>query len=123
MVDAETLDDAETVETPRRRRRRASLPASSTAGHLLANPVVKAGLFVIGAVALASVAATLVGPRKMERDVYEPLLDALEPQAEKLKAEADELRSRITNLLEKSGPERRRMAKRLQSFIGHFRAD
>jgi hypothetical protein len=115
-------DDAPSPRPTRRRRRAESRSASL--GHLAANPVVRAGLVVLGTAALAALAAAVVGPKRMEREVYRPLRDAIEPQVDKLATEAGALRDQVTALFEKTAPEsRKRLARTIEGWIGHFRAD
>lgn len=117
----DAADEVEETAAPRRRRR-ARGAHSPSLGSLMANPLVKTGLIVLGTAALAALAAA-VGPKRMEREVYRPLRDALEPQVDRITSEAGALRDQITDLFEKTAPEgRKRLARNLESWIGHFRA-
>jgi len=91
------LDDADAEEAPPRRAHRTRKPAEhASLGRLIANPLVKAGLVVIGTVGLAAVVAALVGPKRMNRQVYTPLRDTIEPQVDRLAAQAGTLQDQIT---------------------------
>jgi hypothetical protein len=115
-------DDAPSQRRIRRGKRTASPTVSL--GHFAANPVVRAGLIVLGTAALVAVAATIFGPKRMEREVYRPLRDAIEPQVDKLAAEAGALRDQVTELFEKTAPEsRNRLARTIEGWIRHFRAN
>jgi hypothetical protein len=78
---------------------------------------------VIGAAGLAALAVTLIGSKKLEREVFKPLRNAIEPQAEKLWAESRPLREQIAGLFRSASPAgRERLVKSFQSWIGHFHA-
>jgi hypothetical protein len=78
---------------------------------------------VIGTAGLAALAVALVGPKRLEREVFKPLRGAIEPQAEKLWAESRPLREQIAGLFHAASPTgRERLVKSFQSWIGHFHA-
>jgi hypothetical protein len=78
---------------------------------------------VIGTAGLAALAVALIGPRKLEREVLNPLRNAIEPQAEKLWAESRPLREQIAGLFSSASPAgRERLVRSFQSWIGHFHA-
>ncbi|MEY4707745.1 MAG: hypothetical protein RJB58_1468 [Pseudomonadota bacterium] len=76
-----------------------------------------------GAVGLAALAVALIGPRRLEQDVFKPLRSAIEPQAEKLWADSQGLREQIASVFQSASPAgREKLARNFQSWIGHFRA-
>jgi hypothetical protein len=78
---------------------------------------------VIGTAGLAALAVAVVGPKRLEKDVIHPMRSAIEPQAEKLWAEVKPLRDQIAGLFQNTTPTgRKRLARSLQSWIGHFHA-
>lgn len=88
----------------------------------LSRPAITAYV-VIGAAGLAALAVTLIGPKKLERQVLKPLRNAIEPQAERLWAESRPLREQIAGLFRSASPAgRERLVKSFQSWIGHFHA-
>jgi hypothetical protein len=90
---------------------------------LAVSPAARTAYVVIGTVGLAALAVAIVGPRKLEREVFKPLRNAIEPQAEKLWAEARPLRDQIAGLFQSATPSgRERLVKSFQSWIGHFHA-
>ena len=90
---------------------------------LIASPVAKTALVVIGTAGLAALAVAIVGPRRIERDVITPLRGAIEPQAEKLWVDSRGLREQIAGLFKSATPTgRERLVKSFQSWIGHFHA-
>ena len=83
----------------------------------------RAAYVVIGTAGLAALAIALVGPKRLEREVFKPLRGAIEPQAEKLWAESRPLRDQIAGLFQSANPTgRARLARYFQSWIGHFHA-
>lgn len=78
---------------------------------------------VVGTAGLIALAVALVGPKRIERNVYRPLRDAVEPRAEKLWADSRPIREQIASLLENASPSgRARLVGSLQSWIGRFTA-
>jgi hypothetical protein len=115
---------------PRRRPARAVTQVSVTKSSLtagisriaLSRPA-RAAYVVIGTAGLAALAIALVGPKRLEREVFKPLRGAIEPQAEKLWAESGPLRDQIAGLFQSATPNgRARLARSFQSWIGHFHA-
>ena len=94
----------------------------ATALRLATSSQAKAAYVAVGTVGLAALAVAIIGPKKLERDVIRPLRGAVTPPAEKLWDELGPLRDKIANLFEAAGPSKDRLADRLQSWVGHFRA-
>ena len=87
------------------------------------SPAAKTAYVAIGTVGLAALAVALIGPRRIEREVIKPLRGAIEPQAEKIWADTRQLRDQIAGLFRNASPTgREKLARNLQSWIGHFRA-
>jgi NAD/NADP transhydrogenase alpha subunit len=87
------------------------------------SPAARAAYVVIGTIGLAALAVAIVGPKRVRREVLEPLRDAVEPHAERAWEETRPLRDQIAALLEHASPEgRKQLACQFQSWIGHFRA-
>lgn len=83
----------------------------------------RAAYIAVGTVGLAALAVTLIGPKRIEREVLKPLRGAIEPQAEKLWAESRPLRQQIAGLFQSATPSgRERLVRNFQSWIGHFHA-
>ncbi|HET7084395.1 MAG TPA: hypothetical protein VFI23_06470 [Rhizomicrobium sp.] len=79
--------------------------------------------YVLGTAGLAALAAALVGPKRLESQVLQPLRSAVEPQAEKLWADSKPLRDQIAGLFTSASPSgRERLVRSFQSWAGHFRA-
>jgi len=79
--------------------------------------------YVLGTAGLAALAVALVGPKRLEREVFRPLRGTLEPQAEKLWADSKPLRDQIAGLFKSATPGgRERLVRSFQSWIGHFHA-
>jgi hypothetical protein len=77
----------------------------------------------VGTVGLAALAVALIGPKRIEKEVLQPLRGAIEPQAEKLWADSQPLRQQIAALFESATPSgRERLVRSFQSWIGHFHA-
>ena len=88
------------------------------------SPAARAAIVLIGTAGLVALAVAIVGPKRIQRQVLEPLRDTVEPRAEKAWADMRPLRDQIAVLLKKASPEgRKAMARSFQSWIGHFRAD
>jgi hypothetical protein len=85
--------------------------------------VVAVSFVVLGTAGLAAIAVALIGPKRIEREVFTPLRGAIEPQAEKLWADAKPLREQIAGLFKSASPSgRERLVRSFQSWIGHFHA-
>ena len=79
--------------------------------------------YVLGTAAMAALAVTLIGPRRLERAVIKPLRGSIEPQAEKLWSDSKPLRDQIAGLFGSATPSgRERLVRNFQSWIGHFHA-
>jgi hypothetical protein len=83
----------------------------------------RAAYLVVGTAGLVALAIALIGPKRLERDVFKPLRNAIEPQTDKLWAESRPLREQIAGLFRSAAPSaRERLVKNFQSWIGHFHA-
>ena len=69
-------------------------------------------------------AVAIVGPRRFQRVVVQPVRSAVSDQAEKLWGEAQPLRAQLSGLIERASSEagREKLVRSFQSWIGHFRA-
>jgi hypothetical protein len=113
--------DVPTTRSRRTRKGRPSSPVSLL--RLASSPAARTAYVVLGALGLVALAVAVVGPKRVRREVLEPLRDAIEPHAAKAWAEARPLRDQIAALLEKASPAgREQLARNFQSWIGHFRA-
>lgn len=118
MVDVDTPGEDPT-DRPRRKRRTSSISVL----RLASSPTAKATLAVVGAFGLAALAIAIVGPKRVRRKTLQPIGDALETHFEKGWDEVRPIRDQIATLFEKASPEsRKEIARKLQSWIGHFRA-
>ena len=107
--------------TPRPRRKRRPSPVSLL--RLASSPAARATYVAVGALGLAALAVAIVGPKRVKREALDPIGDYLEPHYEKAWDEIRPIRDQIAALFGKAGPENRQaMARKLQSWIGHFRA-
>jgi len=105
-------------------RRRARKASPVRVLRLASSPTARAIYTVVGTVGLFAIAIGVIGPKRVRREVLEPLRDAIEPQAEKAWAEAAPLREQLATFLERAGPEaRKQLARNFQSWIGHFRTE
>lgn len=104
------------------RRRAKSRPAPSTHPLQRLGTPAKAVLIGLGTLGLAAVAVALIGPRRLEREVLNPLQKAVAPQAEKLWDQARPVREHLASLFHRAGDEREKLARDFQSWIGHFRS-
>jgi len=77
---------------------------------------------VFGTIGLAALAVAILGPKRLERDVFKPLQQAVVPKAEKLWDQARPLRTQLAGLLSRAGDEREKLARDFQSWIGRFHA-
>lgn len=122
------------MATSRSRRRpvkaltqvRRAAPSASLATSLLrlaGSRPARTALTAIGTIGLAALAVAIIGPKRIDREVIRPLRDKIEPQADKLWADSKPLREQIAGLFQSAGPlGRERLARNLQSWIGHFHA-
>jgi hypothetical protein len=96
--------------------------SSSIARIALSRPA-RTAYYVLGTAGLAALAVALIGPKRLQREVIQPLRGALEPQAEKLWADSKPLRDQIGGLFQSATPTgRERLVRSFQSWIGHFHA-
>jgi NAD/NADP transhydrogenase alpha subunit len=94
-----------------------------TAARIAFSKPARIAYVVAGTAGLAALTVALVGPKRIERDVLRPLRGAIEPQAEKLWSDSRQLRDQIAGVFRNASPSgRARLAKSLQSWIGHFHA-
>ncbi len=78
---------------------------------------------MLGTAGLAALAVALIGPKRLERTVIEPLRGTIEPKAEKLWTDAKPLRDQIAGVFQSATPAgRARLIRSFQSWIGHFHA-
>jgi hypothetical protein len=102
---------------------RAAPSLGAQALRMASSRTARAAYVVLGTAGLAALAIALVGPKRLEKEVLQPLRGAIEPQAEKLWADSRQLREQIAGLFQKATPSgRARLARSLQSWIGHFHA-
>lgn len=113
-------DDENVQKSPARRKR----PSPVSIPRAFTSPLARKTYVVIGTLGLTALAVAVIGPKRVRREVLEPIQDAIEPHAQKAWAEALPLRAQIAELLEKTSPAgRKKLARDFQSWIGHFRAD
>jgi hypothetical protein len=87
------------------------------------SPAVRTALILAGTAGLVALAVAIVGSKRIRHEMIE-LRDAIEPPAEKAWAAARPMRDQIDALFDKASPEgRKALARSLQSWIGHSRAD
>jgi NAD/NADP transhydrogenase alpha subunit len=88
------------------------------------SPAAKIAYVTIGTVGLAALAIAAFGPRRFQREIVQPMRNAMSDQAEKLWSEARPLRAQLTGLIESAASEsgREKLIRSFQSWIGHFRA-
>ncbi len=77
---------------------------------------------MVGTMGLAALAVAILGPKRLEREVFTPLQEAVVPQAEKLWETARPLRAQLAGLFRRAGGEREKLARDFQSWIGRFHA-
>lgn len=58
------------------------IPSYNT-GKPALSPAARAAIVLVGTAGLVALAVTIVGPKRIQRQVLEPLSDAVEPHAEK----------------------------------------
>ncbi len=98
--------------------------ASKRVRRIVSNPVARAAFLVIGTIGLVALAASVVSPKRARRKAIEPIGDAVEAHFAKAWDEVRPIRDQIAALFEKAGPgARKKLARHLQSWIGHFRAE
>ena len=90
---------------------------------LAASRPARTAYYVLGTAGLAALAVALIGPKRLAREVIQPLRGAIEPQAAKLWADSRPLREQIAGLFKSASPGgRERLVRSFQSWIGHFHA-
>jgi hypothetical protein len=82
----------------------------------------KAAYIAIATVGLAAIAVAILGPKRLERQILNPLRRAVGPRTGKLWDQAKPVRDQLASLFHKAGKERETLASDFQSWIGHFRA-
>jgi NAD/NADP transhydrogenase alpha subunit len=88
------------------------------------SPAAKITYVAIGAAGLAALGIAIFGPRRFQREVVQPMRNAVADQAEKLWGEAQPIRAQLSGLIERAASEsgRDKLIRNFQSWIGHFRA-
>lgn len=115
------------------RRRRAlrtaeanNLPANNNVRARIAgaafSPAAKAAYAVIGTAGLAALAIAVFGPKRFQREILNPVQNAVSDQTSQLWSDSRGLREQIGNLFARAGDDRDRLVKNFQSWVGHFRA-
>jgi hypothetical protein len=89
------------------------------------SPAAKIAYVAIGALGLAALAVAIFGPRRFQREILQPVRNAVSEQAEKLWSEGRPLRAQLSGLIERAASEegREKLIRSFQSWIGHFRAN
>jgi len=105
----------------RRAAAKAGPPPQGMLNRVIRSTPAKAVLIGVGTLGLAALAVALIGPRRLEREVLQPLQKAVGPQAEKLWDQARPVREQLTGIFRRAGDEREKLARDFQSWIGHFR--
>jgi hypothetical protein len=114
-----------TRPTKAKRASRSKKPVSGVSGRLLraaSSGPAKAAYIAIGTIGLAAIAVAILGPKRLERRVLNPLRSAIGPQTGKLWEQAKPVRDQLASLFHRAGMERETLASDFQSWIGHFRA-
>lgn len=88
------------------------------------SPAAKFTYVTIGAMGATALAIAIFGPRRFQREIVQPMREAVSDQAEKLWSEAKPLRSQVSDLIARAGTDsgREKLVRNFQSWIGHFRA-
>ena len=88
------------------------------------SPAAKVTYVTIGTVGLAALAIAIFGPRRFQREILQPVSNAVSERTEKLWSEAQPLRAQLGGLIERAGSRdgREKLIRSFQSWIGHFRA-
>lgn len=88
------------------------------------SPAAKITYVAVGALGLAALAIAIFGPRRFQREILQPVRNAVSDQAEKLWSEGRPLRAQLGGLIERaaSADGREKLIRSFQSWIGHFRA-
>ena len=88
------------------------------------SPAARIVYVAIGAAGLAALSIAILGPRRFRQEVLQPVRKAARDQAEKAWSESRPLRQQIGKMFERVQSEtgREKLARNLQSWIGHFRA-
>ena len=112
---------------PTHSRRSAAAPPhrrSKRVAKAAASPIAKAAYIAMGTAGLAALAIAILGPKRFQQEIVEPLRTGVSDQAEKLWREARPLRRQIGGLIGRAADEggREKLVRSFQSWIGHFRA-
>ena len=88
------------------------------------SPVGRAAVVGVAAVGLTALAIAILGPRRFQQVVVQPVRSAVADQTERLWAEARPLRSQLSDLMARTTSEggRQKLVQSFQSWLGHFRA-
>ena len=88
------------------------------------SPAAKAVYVGVAAAGLAGLAIAIIGPRRFQQVVVQPVRSAVADQTERLWAEAQPVRSQLTSLMARATSEgaREKLVRSFQSWIGHFKA-
>lgn len=88
------------------------------------SPAAKITYVTIGAMGVAALAIAIFGPRRFQREIVQPVREAVSDQAEKLWSEARPVREQLSGLIARAATEtgREKLIRSFQSWIGHFRA-
>jgi hypothetical protein len=108
-----------------KRAPRPKKPAPGLGGRLLraaTSRPAKAAYIAIGTVGLAAILVAILGPKRLERQVLNPLRRAIGPQTGRLWEQAKPVRDQLASLFHRAGIERETLASDFQNWIGHFRS-
>ena len=88
------------------------------------SPAAKFTYVTIGAVGAAALAIAIFGPRRFQREIVQPMREAVSDHAEKLWSEGRPLRRQVSDLIARAGSDtgREKLIRNFQSWIGHVRA-
>lgn len=88
------------------------------------SPAAKITYVAIGTAGLAALAIAIFGPRRFQREIVQPMRNAVSDQTERLWSEAQPLRAQVSGLIERATTEagREKLIRSFQNWIGHFRA-
>lgn len=79
---------------------------------------------VVGTAGLAALAIAVFGPKRFQQEILAPVQNRVSDQASQLWSDAKPLREQIGSLFARAQTQasREKLARGLQSWIGHFRA-
>ena len=112
---------------PPRRRVPAHRPPrqGSTFYRAATSPVARAAYVGVAAVGLTALVVAILGPKRFQQVVVQPVRSAVADQTERLWAEAKPLRRQLAELMARTTSEsgRQKLVQSFQSWIGHFKAN